>query len=31
MNKKLITLALVSTFMCTTAFAGDKHKGQMET
>ena len=31
MNKKLIALALASTFMCTTAFAGHKHNGQMET
>ena len=31
MNKKLIALALASTFMCTTAFAGSKHNGQMET
>ena len=31
MNKKLIALALASTFMCTTAFAANKHNGKMET
>ena len=31
MNKKLIALTLASTFMCTSAFAGNTHTGKMET